>query len=517
MEKPLFSARGGVSSEYPENTLTSLLGAIYQGYDYVEIDLAVTKDGRLVLFGGDKISRTGRKPDGSVIAGKIKISDLTLGELSEYDFGLYFSNKFRGESVPILSDALELAGACSMTLKLNGLDALGEDTLSELFETVRDSGARVSFTCSNTVLARKIAENIPSAELHYEGEVTEDILSELASLSDTVPTVWLRCDGGDLDRETVSLIKKYARLGISDVNTPSELNRALKYAPDTVETRGNVKPRKNIGIIADMHTHSLHSHDSECPIPEMAEAEKERGITFFAVTDHCDVGLKDKINVPLGIRNSVNDATRTNEELNGITVLRGVEISEGFWHPEVEERVIFENEYDAIIGSVHDVKYRDFSDSYARCDFAPLTGEQLVEFFDMYLDDMVTLIEKSNFDILAHLTCPLRYIVGKYGFEFDTRIFKNKIEKILRMIISRGIALEINSSGIGTAYDRLMPDRWIIELYRDLGGYLVTLGSDAHISKNASRGFDVSLKTLKELGFENIYYLKNRFFVQCGI
>lgn len=55
-----------------------------------------------------------------------------------------------------------------------------------------------------------------------------------------------------------------------------------------------------------------------------------------------------------------------------------------------------------------------------------------------------------------------------------------------------------------------MPDIPIIKRYKELGGYLLTLGSDAHIAKCIAHGFDYALSELSRLGFKNIYYYKNR-------
>ena len=62
-----------------------------------------------------------------------------------------------------------------------------------------------------------------------------------------------------------------------------------------------------------------------------------------------------------------------------------------------------------------------------------------------------------------------------------------------------------------------MPEQWIIELYKELGGHLITLGSDAHISENSANMFGKAYSALKQIGFESIYYYKNRYPVQCKI
>ena len=55
------------------------------------------------------------------------------------------------------------------------------------------------------------------------------------------------------------------------------------------------------------------------------------------------------------------------------------------------------------------------------------------------------------------------------------------------------------------------------QMYRDMGGYLITLGSDAHISQNSANSLDAAYEIIKEIGFENIYYYKNRRAIQCAV
>ena len=114
------------------------------------------------------------------------------------------------------------------------------------------------------------------------------------------------------------------------------------------------------------------------------------------------------------------------------------------------------------------------------------------------------------------MTCPLRYIAGKYGIKVDLSVFDGKITEILKEIIKKCIALEVNTSSYSSLNDS-MPCKDILKKYFDMGGYLITLGSDAHIAENASYCFDKAMETLKEIGFKNIYYYKNRIAHQISI
>ena len=88
---------------------------------------------------------------------------------------------------------------------------------------------------------------------------------------------------------------------------------------------------------ADMHTHSEHSHDSTCRIEEMLRAQKEKGTPIFAVTDHVDTASWQDYDVFTPIQKAHDTVTELNHRCGSPLLLSGVEISEGFWFPEVYE------------------------------------------------------------------------------------------------------------------------------------------------------------------------------------
>ncbi len=255
----------------------------------------------------------------------------------------------------------------------------------------------------------------------------------------------------------------------------------------------------------DMHTHSLYSHDSTCPIEKMAEAQLAKGALGFAVTDHC--GGIDKMNID----EAYNSICKASEKYEGrIEIFSGLEIGEGIKNLSVVEELAKKHEYDVVIGSVHAVRCEEAYKSCSRMNFSVLSEVELFVFVSQYFDNVLETAEKVPCDILAHLTYVLRYINGKYGRNLDIHVFEDKITKILKTIIDKGIALEINTSGIGTTFDSFMPEEWIIEKYKNMGGFLITLGSDAHAPQNASNGFEKAAQTLRQLGFTHGYYYKNR-------
>lgn len=275
---------------------------------------------------------------------------------------------------------------------------------------------------------------------------------------------------------------------------------------------------KEYGKIFDMHTHSKNSHDSECDVFDMAKEAKAKGLFGFAVTDHCDVEFFESMDLESIAKNSVADAKKADEKCD-LTVLKGIEVGEGIWHKNVYEGILKNNEFDVVIASVHAARFENYEMPYSQIDFSKLSEETILDYLNTYFDDVLETAKVMDFDILAHITCPLRYINGKYQKNIDCKVFEEKINLILEEIIKREKALEVNTSCLSAFenYNTFMPENHIIEKYKNMGGYLITLGSDAHVAKNSANGFDFALKFIKDTGFENIYYYKNRIATKCEL
>lgn len=529
MEKIELQAHKGVSSECPENTMSAFRCAVMQGYDVIELDLEYTKDKKIVVLHDKLINRTARNKDGTPPEGEININEITYEDALAYDFGVAISNKYRGEKIPLFEDVLKMAKETKIHLKIdNKIQSFPEEILRFFFSQIKEYTEYVSVTSNNVGFIKTCLMEAPGIGIDYDGEVTEEVLNTLSVL---VPgerlTVWLpyRCENTlwvklpFADEKTSEIVRKYARLGIwllSDYGSFYEA--AERFKPDIIETDGTIKPIKNINGRYDMHTHSNHSHDSECKVSDMADMMKRRGLCGFAVTDHCDIEFCETLDINSVARGSVDDAVKINSE-TGLTVLRGIEIGEATWHKNIADQIIKEFDFDVVIGSVHAVKFDKYEMPYSQIDFAKMGRETAEKYLNQYFDDMLEMLESCDFDILAHLTCPLRYINGKYEMGIDCKMYEDKIKSILEQIIKRKIALEINTSCVyeGSSYCEFMPERWIIQIYKDMGGYLVTTGSDAHIAGNMANNFDMLYDMLKQMGFKNAYYYKNRCAVEYKI
>lgn len=270
------------------------------------------------------------------------------------------------------------------------------------------------------------------------------------------------------------------------------------------------KNHSNGLLIADMHTHSEYSHDSQCKIEDMCLSQIEKGTNIFAVTDHFDTASYMDYDVFTPIKSSYDTVKKLNMKYGGkCKILAGVEISEGFWYKDILDKITKMLSYDVVIGSVHLVKYKELTMAYSKINFSKLPQSIVEEYLNQYFDDILMMFDTTDFDILAHLTCPLRYIEGKFKFNVNLDLFEDKIITILKRIVKEEKALEVNTSSYGILND-FMPTTELVKKYRDLGGRLITLASDAHVKENASINFSAAVETLKKIGFDSLCYYENR-------
>lgn len=261
-------------------------------------------------------------------------------------------------------------------------------------------------------------------------------------------------------------------------------------------------------MLADMHTHSCFSHDSGCAIEDMLLAQRAKGVHIFAVTDHCDTLLHSKQDIYTPIAQSVDEVNRLKKVYPDMQVLSGVELGDGVCCLDVARHVLSLREYDVVIASAHCIKTDGLKMSFADVHLADADMSLVERYLTDYFDEVVQMAEMLDFDILAHLTYPLRYVVDKHHRNVDMTLFMPQIETIFERIIDRSIALEVN-----TAYTdgkTTVPPPELLELYYKKGGRLITLGSDAHVAANASAWFKEASAILKEIGFSDIYYYKKR-------
>lgn len=262
----------------------------------------------------------------------------------------------------------------------------------------------------------------------------------------------------------------------------------------------------------DLHIHTENSNDSTQTIEEVCESAIAKGLSAIAICDHVDIDFVEKLKVYDAMKACVADVNRARQTYGDrIKILQGMEMAEYLSDPSLGDRFYALCDYDVILGSVHTIYNEELEDSYSRLDWGECRSiEQVRNFFSLYLQRMIAMVEKVDFDVLSHLTCPLRYINGKYHRGLDWKDFSDEIYTILEEIIKRDIALEVNTSGIGSAFGDWLPSSDLVACYRNMGGKLITIGSDAHVPQNVGNAFAETKRMLRDIGFDSYSYYEKR-------
>lgn len=211
---------------------------------------------------------------------------------------------------------------------------------------------------------------------------------------------------------------------------------------------------------ADMHIHSCYSFDSTMPIKDIIDKAEKHNLTHIALVDHVEFSNQPVKEVITRIKTR-NQEIDDLKNYSNIKIIKGVEISEPHLFQDEVKYLEEIEDLDYILGSIHHIlgmpikKMKNQKNAY-----------------DLYLTSMLRMVEQTNIDTLAHLDYLKRHI---HNGEFNKAI----LEEILKVVIEKQITLEINTSGYRRCGE-YFPSNEIIEMYKQLGGKNIVMGSDAH-------------------------------------
>ncbi len=248
---------------------------------------------------------------------------------------------------------------------------------------------------------------------------------------------------------------------------------------------------------ADCHSHSNCSPDGEHTQKAMVERARELGLYAYTLTDHCECNEYDE-----QYRERQARAWEEMERLcvpEGLVFLRGMEVGQATQNPEGAREAVEKYPYDFVIGSLHNM--RGEMDFYYM-DCREKTQDEIAGLLYRYWDELLEMIELGGFDSLGHLTYPLRYIQGEQGVIVDLERHYDRIDQVFKSLIEHKKALEVNSSSLFNKLGETMPGPALLRRYYELGGRLLTFGSDSHCTEHLGRGIDRAMTGAREIGFK---------------
>lgn len=258
--------------------------------------------------------------------------------------------------------------------------------------------------------------------------------------------------------------------------------------------------------LADYHIHTLYSGDCNTNLDDIVISSINNNLSSICITDHLDFDYEcDGILFELDKDDYFNSITNLrNKYIDKIDIRIGVETG---LEPDKANRLdsfINSHNYDFVIGSSHLVNGQD---PYYPEYFKNKTDYQaFLEYFESILYNMNYC---QNFDVYGHIDYVVRYSPNKDA-NYNILDYKDIIDEILKKIITLNKGIEVNTSGYRSGLDNPNSCFEIIKRFKELGGEIITLGSDAHYAKHIAYNFDKAADIIKACGFNYYTQFKNR-------
>lgn len=259
-------------------------------------------------------------------------------------------------------------------------------------------------------------------------------------------------------------------------------------------------------ILSDYHTHTSFSGDCQVPPELMIKEAISRKIQHLCITDHMDYDYTDGgICFEFEAGEYFRRLRALQEKYQDQIDLRiGIELGLQPYLSQKHHNLIFSHSFDFVIGSIHLVHGRDpYFASYFE------GREEADAYYEYFLCALQNLQAYTNFDTFGHLDYVVRYGPNKNKY-YSYEKYQGILDEILKMLIRNDIGLEINTGGYKYGLGTPNPCKELILRYKELGGQIITLGSDAHMPEYLGYEMDRTAELVKECGFDSYYIFQNR-------
>ncbi len=260
-------------------------------------------------------------------------------------------------------------------------------------------------------------------------------------------------------------------------------------------------------FLADSHTHSNCSPDGTVPMVAMAQGAIAAGVSCLCITDHCDfLSLDGTQRTPFYNWSPVLAQFEEMQRQYGTSLdLRlGLEFGMGHLDPEGAKKVLSQPGLDFVIGAVHNLREELGGKDFYFLDYE--TEGDCYRALDDYFASMVELSKGAFYDVIGHIIYPLRYMRGQYETPISLSRYTDSIRLVMKHAVQSGRGIEINTWK-GQTLKEWIP---MLKLYRECGGEIVTVGSDAHAPGPIGAGIRESYTMLSDLGFSYVTVFKER-------
>ena len=257
----------------------------------------------------------------------------------------------------------------------------------------------------------------------------------------------------------------------------------------------------------DYHTHSHYSPDSFARIEDMASHAIKCGITELGISDHFDFFYPDgELANPGNVSKYISSIKKAQKKFEGkLKILVGAEFGLRRDAIATATDIAKNHDFDYIIGSMHEHSsgYGYHSANF----FGSLSKERA---YRIYFENMLQVVNDCDcFDVIGHLDYIERY--GRYADKsLVYKDYADVIDELLKAIIAKGKGIELNTAGYSYGLGHPHPQLNILRRYRELGGEILTVGSDSHRPDSIGQYFNKAAHVLEEAGIKYITSFKSR-------
>lgn len=257
-----------------------------------------------------------------------------------------------------------------------------------------------------------------------------------------------------------------------------------------------------MNIKYDSHLHSDFSGDCDTPAAQMIERAIALGLDGLCFTEHEDPDAPpSECDFSIDFDRYFSRMSELREQYRGrLQIGVGMEFGIQPHLPETFKMLSRKWPFDFIIASLHNLNGMDpYYPSY----FEGRSERDCYEEFFRVQYETLCQCDPASFDTLGHMDYIVRYGPNRNKY-YSYESYADFIDPILRLLIENGKCLELNTGGLKYGLGEPNPCAGVLRRYRELGGELVTVGSDAHEPECLGYRFDFAAELLQRLGFR--YY-----------
>ena len=254
----------------------------------------------------------------------------------------------------------------------------------------------------------------------------------------------------------------------------------------------------------DYHTHTEFSSDALSPMATMAEAALRAGLEGIAFTEHMEWMPADGAFGYLKPRTYFAELEALRARYNGsLKLLAGIEAGNPHCFPDVAHAMLTDWPWDIVLGSMHWVNDRPGWE-------LPAFENGVEAAYTRYFEELARMAVESEYDVLAHFD-----IVRRDSWSLLRRVlplddYAEQVRQILRSVVARGKGLEINVSSWRKGMPDPLPGLTVLRWYRELGGEILVVGSDAHQPEHVGEYFDRACGLAVQAGFTRLARFERR-------